>query len=137
MTPVLLDTSCIVAMLDRSARHHEQCVEVVSAIEAPLITCEAVIAESCHLLHKLSDAAHKVVESVESGEFLVPYRLTGNAGEVRRLMKKYADVPMDFADACLVDMAGDFQMGRILTLDGDFRVYRWARNRPFDLLLDF
>ena len=137
MTPVLLDTSCIVAMLDRSAVHHEQCVEVVSLIEAPLITCEAVIAESCHLLRKLSDAARKVVENVESGEFLVPYRLTGNAGEVVRLMKKYADVPMDFADACLVDMAGDYQTGRILTLDSDFRVYRWAKSRPFELLLEF
>ena len=137
MTPVLLDTGCIVAMLDRSAKHHEQCVEVVSAIDSPLITCEAVIAESCYLLRELPGAASAVLENVDNGVFLIPYRLTGNAAGVLRLMKKYADLPMDFADACLVDMAGDYQTGRILTLDSDFRVYRWAKNRPFDLLLDF
>ena len=43
---------------------------------------------------------------------------------------------MNFADACLVDMAGQLASGRILTLDADFRFYRWGRNRPFELLLD-
>jgi hypothetical protein len=51
-------------------------------------------------------------------------------------MRKYASVPMDFADACLVDMATQYQTGRILTLDADFRLYRWGRNRPFEPLLE-
>jgi hypothetical protein len=42
---------------------------------------------------------------------------------------------MDVGDACLGTMASDFQSGRMLTLDAEFRVYRWGRNRPFDLLL--
>lgn len=137
MTPVLLETGCIVALLDRSAAHHDQCVEVVSALDAPLITCEAVIAESCYLLRQLRGAASAVLENVDNGVFLIPYRLTGNAADVMKLMRKYADVPMDFADACLVDMAGDYQTGRILTLDSDFRVFRWGKNRPFELLLEF
>jgi predicted nucleic acid-binding protein len=124
-----------VALLDRSERRHRECADAVSTLAAPLITCEAVIAESCYLLRDLKGAAAAVVENVDRGVFLVPYRLSGNAAGVVRLMRKYADVPMDFADACLVDMASDFQSGRILTLDADFRVYRWGRNRPFDLLL--
>jgi hypothetical protein len=55
--------------------------------------------------------------------------------DVLKLMRKDADIPMDFADACLVDMASDYQTGRILTLDADFYTYRWGRNRPFELLL--
>ncbi len=43
---------------------------------------------------------------------------------------------MDFADACLVDMANQLHTGLIATLDSDFRVYRWGRNRSFDLLID-
>jgi predicted nucleic acid-binding protein len=43
---------------------------------------------------------------------------------------------MDFADACLVDMAGEFGCGQILTLDSDFQIYRWGRNRVFELLID-
>lgn len=110
-------------------------MDVVAALEAPLITCEAVIAESCYLLRALRGAAAAILENVDRGIFLVPYRVTGNAGGVLKLMRAYADVPMDFADACLVDMASDYQTGRILTLDADFRIYRWGRNRPFELLL--
>ena len=106
---------------------------MVSALEAPLVTCEAVIAESCYLLRAMEGAA--VLENVDRGIFQIPYRLAGNASGVLKLMRKYADAPMDFADACLVDMASDYQTGRILTLDADFRVYRWGKNRPFELLL--
>lgn len=123
------------ALLDRSEHHHEECADVVSAIGAALITCEAVIAESCYLLRDVEGAAAAVVENVDRGIFQIPYRLTGNASGVLKLMRKYADAPMDFADACLVDMASDYQTGRILTLDADFRIYRWGRNRPFELLL--
>ena len=107
----------------------------MSALEAPLITCEAVIAESCYLLRDIEGAGAAVLENVDRGIFQIPYRLTGNAGGVLKLMRKYADTPMDFADACLVVMASDYQTGRILTLDADFRIYRWGRNRPFELLL--
>ncbi len=135
MSVVLLDTGCIVALLDRSERHHEQCAQVLADLEAPLATCEAVIAETCYLLRGLEGAARAVLENIERGVFSVPYRAAERASALRALMKKYADLPMDFADACLVDMAAEFGTGRILTLDGDFRVYRWARNRPFELLV--
>jgi predicted nucleic acid-binding protein len=124
-----------VALLDRSEQHHRDSVNAVSTLEAPLITCEAVIAESCYLLRDFEGAAAAVLGNVDRGIFQIPYRLTGNAGGVVKLLRKYADVPMAFADACLVDMASDFQTGRILTLDADFRLYRWGRNRPFELLL--
>jgi len=87
-------------------------------------------------LRGLKGAAQAVLENVDRGVFLIPYRLAGNASRVVRLMNKYASVPMDFADACLVDMAAQLQTNRILTIDGDFRVYRWGRNRPFELLLE-
>jgi predicted nucleic acid-binding protein len=77
-----------------------------------------------------------VLQNVERGVFLVPYRLADNVASVSKLMKKYADVPMDLADACIVDMATRCKTGQILTLDRDFRVYRWAKNRPFEILLD-
>jgi uncharacterized protein len=95
-----------------------------------------VIAEACYLLRGVQGAAQSVLENVECGNFLVPYRLTGRAAKLARLMKKYADRPMDFADACLVDMAGELGSGQILTLDGDFRFYRWGRNRVFELVMD-
>jgi len=76
-----------------------------------------------------------VLKNVENGTFLVSYRVAGKTAALRRLLKKYADVPMDFADACLVDMADEYQTGRILTLDRDFHIYRWGKNHPFDLVV--
>jgi uncharacterized protein len=136
VNPVLLDTGPIVALLDRSERHHRQCADLLATLDAPLVTCEAVIAEACYLVRGLKGAPAAVLENVERGNFLIPYRMTGRVSRLARLVKKYANVPMDFADACLVDLAGLLGSGRILTLDGDFRVYRWGRNRPFELLLE-
>ncbi len=135
MTPVLVDTGFIVALLDRSERHHQECAAAIAEIEAPLLTCEAVIAEACYLLRGMKNAVDAVLANVEKGTFLVPYRVAGKTAALRRLLKKYANVPMDFADACLVEMAGQYQTGRILTLDRDFHIYRWGRNRPFDFVV--
>jgi predicted nucleic acid-binding protein len=65
----------------------------------------------------------------------VPFRLDGEAGRIQALIEKYADVPMDLADACLVRMAEVYRTGRILTLDRDFEIYRWRGNRVFENLL--
>lgn len=135
MTPVLLDTGVIVALLDRSERHHERCVDVVANVVGPLVTCEAVIAEACYLVRRLPGAAEAVLENVEMGVFRVPVRLEDQAGTVRKLLRKYREVPIDLADACLVDLADRFGTGRILTLDGDFGVYRWRSRRRFESLV--
>jgi uncharacterized protein len=136
VTPVLLDTGCIVALLDRRERHHPQCVDVLADLTAPLVTCEAVVAEACYLLRALPGAADAVVENVQHGVFQVPFHLPSSAPTVRALMKKYRSVPMDFADACLVAMADELGTGRILTLDADFAIYRWRRGRAFDPLIE-
>lgn len=136
MNPVLLDTGCIVGLLDRSEKHHDALSETVAALENPLVTCEAVIAESCYLLRGLRGAPEAVLENVERDVFLLPFRLKGSTSRVIKLMTKYRNVPMDFADACLVALAETLHTGRILTLDTDFRIYRWGRNRPFTLLVE-
>ena len=136
MKPALVDSGFIVARLDRSDKHHERCLGVVLGDDGPLITCEAVIAESCHLLRRLRGTKEAILENVHQGIFQIPYSLAPRAAEISRLLKKYADVPMDLADACLVDLATQTGSGRILTLDSDFKIYRWGKNRPFELLIE-
>jgi predicted nucleic acid-binding protein len=132
---VLLDTGVIVALLDRSERNHTVCAEAIEEAPAPLITCEAVIAESCYLLRKQSGAAEAILENVKRGVFQIPLQLTQAAAPMQRLFRKYRDREMDLADACLVHLAGEFESGDILTLDSDFEIYRWGTNQPFHLLL--
>jgi predicted nucleic acid-binding protein len=134
VTPILLDTGCIVALLDRSERDHRRCAEVVAGLAGQLVTCEAVIAEACYLLRAVPRAAEAVLENVERGVFAVPFRLDRATRAVRALMRRYANVPMDFADACLVHLAEELNVGRILTLDDDFGIYRWRRGRVFERL---
>jgi predicted nucleic acid-binding protein len=131
MRPVLVDTGFIVARLDAADEHHEVCLRF-DAPDGPLITCEAVISESCHLLRHLPGAHEDILDNVRRGIFQIPFTLAERAAEVQALLKKYADVPMDLADACLVDLATQVGSGRILTLDGDFKIYRWGRNRAFE-----
>jgi predicted nucleic acid-binding protein len=133
---VLVDAGAIVALFDRRQAAHERCFRVFHALDEPLVTCEAVIAEACHLLRHLGNARFDLLADVEAVHYLVHYSLAERAGHVVRLMKKYSNVPMDLADACLVDLADLLQTGRILTLDADFHVYRWGRNRRFESLLE-
>jgi uncharacterized protein len=103
--PVLLDTGVIVALLDRSERFHQACSETVRTLEAPLITCEAVIAESCYLLRSLPGAPEAVIENVVAGIFQVPFQLSREAAGVKQTLRKYRDRRIDLADACLIRLA--------------------------------
>jgi predicted nucleic acid-binding protein len=135
--PVLLDTGVIVALLDRSEKFHKRCAETIQELQAPLITCEAVIAESCYLLRNLSGAAEVVLENVAAGIFQVPFQITREAASVKQVLRKYRDRNIDLADACLIRLADEFDSADVLTLDKDFAIYRWGKNKPFRILPGF
>jgi predicted nucleic acid-binding protein len=135
VTPVLLDTGAIVALLDRRENYHQAAIEAVQQSASPLITCEPVIAESCHLLRRIEGAREAVLANVEAGVFQIPVELPQCISAVRRTMAKYRDRPVDLADAFLIHLANEFKTGDILTLDRDFLVYPWGRNASFRSLI--
>ena len=134
MKPVLLDTGVIVALLDRSERLHRACAAAVRELQVPLITCEAVIAESCYLLRNLSGASEAVIENVAAGIVQIPFQLSRESAGVKQVLRKYSDRKIDLADACLIRLADEFGTADILTLDQDFLIYRWGKNKPFRML---
>jgi predicted nucleic acid-binding protein len=101
----------------------------------PIVTCEAVIVESCFLLSKYPQGIEVLLTNVRSGLFRIPFRIAKSSFEVLDLLRKYRDTPASFADACLIAMANELGTGDILTLDSDFKHYRWRRNRAFNLLI--
>ena len=135
MKPILVDTSFLIAIYNRSDRHHARCMRALAAVAAPLVTCEAVIAESFHMLRFARGAAESILGSIERGEIEIQFKLTDSSANVRTILKKYDDLEADLAEACLVAMADDLDTGDILTLDSDFKHYRWRRNRAFRLLI--
>jgi uncharacterized protein len=119
---VLVDAGFIVALLSSRDAHHRWSVTQASELPPPWSTCEAVLSEAYHLLGELGTP--NLIELLHRGALLVAFTLTENLEPVVKLMEKYSDVPMGFADACLVRMTETFADPVILTTDQDFRVYR-------------
>jgi predicted nucleic acid-binding protein len=132
---VLVDTGFLVSIYDNHEPRHGVCLRIHAALPNPLVTCQAVVAESLHLLGRIPEAADGILASVEAGILQVPLQLQPSAGTVRTILRKYLDTPADFADACLIHMADELNTGDILTLDSDFKHYRWRRTRHFRMLI--
>jgi predicted nucleic acid-binding protein len=133
--PILLDTGVIAGCLNRRDYHHARCVAAMAKIKQPVITCEAVIVESFYLLQSIPNAVDDILANVAKGTFQIPFQLSACASEIRQILRKYRDTPADFADACLIHMADQLNTGDILTLDSDFKHYRWRRNKRFRMLI--
>lgn len=133
--PILVDTSFLVTVYDRREPYHQGCMEALARVNQPLVTCEPVVTETMYHLRRIPGAPEAVLASIREAQLEVPFRVADRAAEVLAHYRKYADTPCDFADACLIAMADDLNTGDILTLDSDFRHYRWRRNRAFRLLI--
>jgi predicted nucleic acid-binding protein len=135
MTPVLADSSFFVALFNQREKGHGRCLSAYRGLDGPLITTEACITETLHLLDHDEAAVEAILTNVREGALEVPFRLGDCASEVAYLMSKYADTPCDFADACLIYLADQLGSGDILTLDSDFKHYRWRRKKHFRMLI--
>lgn len=127
MTRLVTDTGPLVALLNRNDRHHDWVRQILDTVEPPIFTCEAVISEACYLLARVHDGQDAVLGLLAKDVLKVDFRVSSEIDALCGLMQKFANVPMSFADACLVRMSELDARSRILTLDSDFRVYR--RNR--------
>lgn len=121
---VLLDAGPLVALIDRRDHYHAWAKTQVAELRPPLLSCEPVLAEACHLLRNLSGGAEAVLGMVRRELVILPFRLDEEAERVTALMRRYANVPMSLADACLVRMAEQHTDSVVMTLDSDFRIYR-------------
>jgi predicted nucleic acid-binding protein len=119
---IALDAGPIVALLNRRDARHAWARDTLKSLRGPFTTCEAVVAEACHLLRDRGSVL--VTELGERGFLSVSFALQTHWGSVRALMRRYADVPMSLADACLVRMAEMDPAVRVMTTDTDFTVYR-------------
>jgi predicted nucleic acid-binding protein len=133
--PVLADSSFFVALFNDREQGHTRSKAAYNLFSGPLFTAEACITETLHLLGHAQAAVEAILTNVRQGALVVPFRLGDCAPEIAHIMSKYADTPCDFADACLIAMADQLNTGDILTLDSDFKHYRWRRSKRFRMLI--
>lgn len=121
---VLVDTGPLVAALRRRDRHHEWARAHFDAATRPFVSCEAVISEAVFLLERAGGGKDALFGLLERGIVVVRYAFESELTETLRLLRRYSDTPMSFADACLVRMSEHHESAVVFTTDSDFRLYR-------------
>ena len=134
---VLLDAGPILALLDRDDFWHKACVRAFSQIRPPLLTSEAILAETFHLVASRRQEVDAVWRFVRSGALTLGTITDSDLPAIYRLMHQYRDRPMDFADATLVHLAQRESVGTVFTIDcGDFLTYRIDGTKRFRIVPD-
>jgi predicted nucleic acid-binding protein len=133
----LVDTGPLVAYLDAGDPSHAEVAARLDEFTGALATTSAVITEAMHLLAVVSDGPRTLAEFVAaSGLEVYDLCRPPEFQEAVALMAKYANTPMDFADATLVLLAEGLNVNEILTLDRrGFSSYRTRQRRHFQLVL--
>ena len=135
---VIADTGFWLALANQNDRHHEAAKVRLSDLGEPLVTTWPVVTETCYLLlARLGDQTQRAfMTSFAAGTFEIFQLGRDHVPRIVVLMKRYANLPMDLADASLVLLAEELGHGRILSTDQrDFGTYRWKQSKPFENLL--
>ena len=134
---VIVDTGPIVALLDADEAQHQWARTQFAALRAPLLTCEAVLSEASFLLQRAGVDHSLPVALVGRGVLRVEQAIASETDSlaVSRLMDRYRNVPMSFADACLVRLLEGTENASIMTFDSGFHIYRQAGRRVIPLLI--
>jgi len=132
---VLIDSGPIVAVLRRRDQYHNWARAHFESSTESFATCEAVISESHFLLEGTPGGAEALYALLERGIINVPFALTSQLSEIVRLIRRYRDVPISLADACLVRMAEFDENTVVFTTDTDFRLYRRNGRQVIPLII--
>jgi predicted nucleic acid-binding protein len=134
----LLDTGPLVAYLDKRDHSHTEVSACLDSFTGRLCTTSAVITEAMHFVSSHTEGASALAEfAAAAGLFVYECAEPLQLKDATLLMRKYADTPMDFADATLVLLADQLNTYEIATLDRrGFSAYRTPRGKSFRLVLD-
>jgi len=135
MKKILIDSGPLIALFDASDKYHNKAVNFIRSNKYPLVTTIASITETLHLLNFNRNAQIDFIEWMHQGAVEIQNIENDDFGRIRDLTEKYRDLPMDFADSCLVYLAEKLSLNTIATIDRDFSVYRIKGRRKFKVIL--
>ncbi len=131
MKKILVDSGPLIALFDASDKYHHDAVNFIKTNSYPLITTIASITETLHLLDFNRNAQIDFLEWIDRGAVEIHNIEQGDFTRIKELTIKYHDLPMDFADSCLVLLAEKLNLNTIATIDRDFTIYRIQRREKF------
>ncbi len=128
----IADTGFFVAFLNRRDQHHNWAVSLAKTISEPLLTCEAVLAETAFHV----ESSELTLALVEEGMCKLSFKVEAHQSELQQLAKKYRDRNPDLADLCLIRMSELYKKLPVITTDkNDFSIYRKNGREQIPLIL--
>jgi predicted nucleic acid-binding protein len=116
----IADTGLLVAFANARDVHHAWALDVADHFTEPLLTCEAVLAETAF---HLADVG-LVLEMISEELIRLAFDCNEHVPQLAALAKRYKDRKPDLADLCLIRMSELHPKHSIITVDEDFRIYR-------------
>ena len=124
MSSVIIDTGPLVAFLRESEGNHQWAAAKFKELPAPYLTCEPVLAEAFFLVSRHPGGVRRFFDLLGSGLLEIDFQVLREREALSKLIRRYEDLPMSLADACLVRLAELNPGASVFTLDTHFRVYR-------------
>ena len=135
MKKILIDSGPLIALFDRNDKYHLASVKFIKDNNSELVTTLASITETLHLLDFNRNAQIDFLGWVNAGAVTLAAISSDDLQRIKELTIKYSDLPMDFADACLVLLGEKLNINTVATIDRDFDVYRLKEKKPFTTLI--
>lgn len=127
----IADTGFLVAFANRNDQYHEWALAIAEQVETPLLTCEAVLAETAFHLQ----SASLTLAMVRDGLVEVAFNCSHELPQLDALARRYADRRPDLADLCIIRLSELYPRHRVITVDrADFRVYRRNKREAIPLV---
>jgi predicted nucleic acid-binding protein len=126
----IVDTGYLVALVRKDDQHHGWATGLAGQLELPLLTCEAVLAETA--FHLTSSAY--VLAMLRRGAIRIGFDCASHLERLHDLAERYSDWNYDLADLCLIRMSELYPRHTLITVDEDFRVYRRNKREAIPLL---
>lgn len=132
---ILVDAGPLVALLDRRDRYHRWAAREVASLQQPMITCEPILTEAAYLVRRIPKGTVSVIDLLRQQVVSVQFQLIKQQDPIAASLRRYRDVPMSLADACLVRMSELIPNCTVFTIDSDFHIYRRNRRQKIPLLI--
>lgn len=116
----IADTGFLVAFINARDTYHAWALDVADQITEPLLTCEAVLAETAFHLRDVA----LVLDMIEDQLIILAFDCTDHLPQLTALARRYRDHKPDLADLCLIRMSELYPKHSVITADKDFRIYR-------------
>jgi len=124
LNSILIDAGPLIALFDSSEKHHRPVKAFLKENPYRYVSTIAVFTEVSHMLDFSTAAQKDFYEWVMFKGVIISDINQNDMPRLVDLTQKYADIPMDFADASLVITAEKTGIREIISLDRDFNIYR-------------